>query len=451
MTFESLEDAIARVGNPVDLLRNSPVRPHTFPLPPEYTNWRTEQRSWRETVCLLDQSHHMTDLFVSGPDTIRLLSDLGVNTFANFAVDKAKQLVVTNKDGYLIGDCILFHLAEDSVDLVGLPMAMDWVQFNAETGGYDVTIERDDNSAVRKGDPKYYRYELQGPNSIGMVEKLTGQPAPELKFFTMGRITIAGHEVRTLRHGIVGQPGFEMFGPWAEGEDVLNAILEIGDEFGMQRAGAKAYSSTNLESGWIPAPLPAIFGPEMEEYRRWLPAAKAGSLGGSLLSDDITDYYATPYDFGYGRSVNFDHDFVGKEALQKLSENPPRKKVTLVWNADDVAAAMSSVFREGAEPAKAIEMPKARYALYQQDEVLHDGEHVGVSYDNGNIINENVFVSLASVDAAVAEPGTEVVVVWGEDPITAKPQVERHVQVTIRATVAPAPYEQFARENYRAQ
>src|SRR5690349_1704798 len=84
---ESVADAIARAGSPVDLLRNAQARPTIFPVTPEFTNWRSEQLSWRTSVALLDQSHHMTDLFISGPDALKLLSDSGVNSFANFEVD----------------------------------------------------------------------------------------------------------------------------------------------------------------------------------------------------------------------------------------------------------------------------------------------------------------------------------------------------------------------------
>ena len=141
--------ALARAGSPVELLRNLSFPPSTFPVKPEFTNWRSEQRSWVETCALLDQSHHMTDLFIEGPDALRLLSDVGVNTFANFGVGKAKQFVAVNPDGYLIGDAILFHLEEELFDLVGHPMVIDWVTFHLERGDYEATVERDDNSAVR--------------------------------------------------------------------------------------------------------------------------------------------------------------------------------------------------------------------------------------------------------------------------------------------------------------
>ena len=449
MTNESLEAAIARAGSPVEFLRNNPALPHTFPVKPEFTNWRSEQRAWRETAALLDQSHHMCDLFVNGPDALKLFSDLGINNFSRFQPNVAKQFVATNHDGHVIGDGILFYLAENEFDFVGAhPAIVDWVHYNAETGGYDVQLERDENSFDRQGPPKLYRYEIQGPNALQIMEQATGAPVPEVKFFHMTQFTIGGRAVRALRHGMAGQPGFELFGPWADGEAVRAALLEAGEQFGILPAGSRAYSTANLESAWVPSPCPAIFTDDrLRGFREWRRAARAGALGGSLYSQDITDYYVTPYDLGYGSIVAFDHDFPGREALEKIAENPPRQKVTLVWDADDVAEVMGSQLSD--DSAKFIEWPKARYALFQSDQVLHDGRLAGISLDCGYIYNEKAFVSLATVDNEFAEPGTEVTVVWGESPNSSKPTVEPHVQVEIAATVAPAPYVQFARSAYR--
>ena len=60
MSQQSLEDVLRKAGNPVQMLRNSQIGPYAFPVvPSEFTNWRDEQRSWRETCALFDQSHHM--------------------------------------------------------------------------------------------------------------------------------------------------------------------------------------------------------------------------------------------------------------------------------------------------------------------------------------------------------------------------------------------------------
>lgn len=445
----TLAEAIARAGGPVALLRNAQARPTVFPVTPEFSNWRSEQLSWRTSVALLDQSHHMSDLFISGPDALRLLADVGVNSFANFPVDAAKQYIAVNHEGYLIGDAILFHLEEDLYDLVGWHMVLDWVQFHGETGDYDVAFELDGNSLVRAGDPKLYRYELQGPHALALMEKLIGGPVPPTKFFGMATFEIAGATVRSLRHGMAGQPGFELFGPWADGAGVHEAIVAAGEEFDLVLVGSKAYSSANLESAWVPSPLPAIFtGEGSEAYLSWLPVTRTGSLAGSFASTDIEDYYLTPYDLGYGRSVAFDHDFIGRAALERHAAASQRVKVTLVWNPEDVASAQRSLLEPGI-PAKYIDFPKARYGQHQVDRVLRDGVDVGISHDAGYVTNEQAFVSLASVDAAHAEPGTEVEVVWGEESNSRKPAVEPHRQVRIRATVEPAPYSAFAREGYR--
>lgn len=214
MSHESLADVLQRAGSAVQLLRNSQIGPYAFPVVPlEFTNWRDEQRSWRETCALFDQSHHMTDLYIEGPDAVKLLSDLGINSFKNFKVNQAKQFVACNPDGYVIGDAILFYLSENRMSLVGRPSALNWVEYNQSTGGYNVKVERDERSAVNRGSRKLFRFQVQGPNALKVIEKVTGQPAPDIRFFNMGAMSIGGQDVRALRHGMVGQPGWEILDP----------------------------------------------------------------------------------------------------------------------------------------------------------------------------------------------------------------------------------------------
>jgi vanillate/3-O-methylgallate O-demethylase len=445
---------LEKVGNPVDLARNSQIGPYVYPkVPSEFSNWRDEQHAWRDTCCLFDQSHHMTDLTIKGPDALRLLSAYGVNSFENFQVNKAKQFVACNPDGYVIGDAILFYLDTDVLSLVGRPSAHNWVQYHGETGDYDVTFERDERSAVNPTGRRLYRFQVQGPDALKVLEKTSG-PLPEIKFFNMGEITIAGHKVRALHHGMSGVPGLELFGPWDEGEDVRAAIVAAGEEFGLKQVGSRVYATNTLESGWIPCPLPAVFtGDDMKAYREWLPGngyEATGSLGGSFYSDDISDYYLTPWDLGYGGFVKFDHDFVGSDALKKIeAAGPARKKVTLAWNGDDVAAAMRTMFDKD-DRAKYIDLPLSNYSTWPNDKVLKDGKQVGVSTFSGYSSNEGSMLSLAIVDDDQSEPGTEVTLVWGEEGGgSAKPVVERHVQTEIRAIVSPAPYAEVVRASYR--
>jgi len=453
MSFTSLEEKLQAVGSAVEMARDSQIGPYVYPaVPAEFSNWRDEQVAWRETSALFDQSHHMLDLEIEGPGTIELLSHVGVNSFESFAPNKAKQLVACNEDGYVIGDGILFFLDEDKVRLVGRPSAHNWVQFHAETGGYDVTLSRDERTAVNPtGGRQLYRFQVQGPTALDVLAKANGGSLPEIKFFNLGELAIAGHAVRALHHGMSGVPGLELFGPWEDREDVRAAIVEAGRDFGLRQVGSRVYATNTLESGWIPCPLPAVFtGDGLKAYREWLPAEGyegTGSLGGSFYSEDIADYYLTPHDLGYWPFVKFDHDFVGREALQAMGEEPPRRKVTLAWNGEDVANAIGTLFEPG-EPAKYIDIPLSNYATWPNDKVLRDGALVGVSTFSGYSYNERSFLSLAVVDADV-ELGAEVTLVWGEeDGGSAKPVVERHAQTEIRAIVSPCPYSEIARSSY---
>jgi vanillate/3-O-methylgallate O-demethylase len=456
MSHHTLEDKLQAAGSAAEMARNSQIGPYVYPaVAAEFSNWREEQVAWRETSALFDQSHHMTDLYIEGPDAIRLLSDLGVNSFATFQPGKAKQFVAVTPDGYVIGDAILFFLEDNKLNLVGRPSAHNWVQYHGETGGYDVGFDRDERTAVNpSGRRKIYRYQVQGPTALEVLTKANGGPLPEIKFFNLGWVTIGGHKVRALHHGMSGTKGLELFGPWEEGAEVKAALVEAGAEFGLKQVGSRVYATNTLESGWIPSPLPAIFtGDDLKAYREWLPAngyEATGSLGGSFTSDDISDYYLTPHDLGYWPHVKFDHDFIGREALEAQGDEAPRRKVTLAWNGADVAAAMGTLFEKG-DPAKYIDLPLSNYSTWPFDKLVLDGDVVGVSTFSGYSYNERSMLSLGIVDVDVPV-GTEVTLVWGEENGgSAKPVVERHRQVEIRAIVSPCPYGEVARSEYATE
>src|SRR5213594_3442261 len=397
----------------------------------------------------------MADMWISGPDAIKLLSATGINNFENYTVKKAKQFVGCSYDGYVIGDAILFHVDQDKFILVGRPSMHNWVQYHAEKDGYKVSLSRDERSIARDVPivRRLYRYQIQGPAAPQVLNKLNGGPVPDIKFFNMGEITIRGRKVRALRHGMSGAPGLEIWGPHEEREEIRAAIVEAGKDFGLRQVGARAYATNTLESGWIPSPMPAVYsGEKMKPYRQWLPGKgyeATASLGGSYYSDNIEDYYVTPWDLGYGFMVKFDHDFIGREALEKVALNPRRKKVTLAWNGEDVTRAMGSMFSLDQDPVKWIDFPLTNYASLSYDKVLKNGKMVGLSTFSSYSFNERSMLSLGIIDNEHSDEGTEVTLVWGEEGGgSSKPTVERHRQIEIRATVGPVPYARQARETY---
>jgi vanillate/3-O-methylgallate O-demethylase len=251
-----------------------------------------------------------------------------------------------------------------------------------------------------------------------------------------------------------GAPGLEIWGPYAQQEEIRAAILEAGKEFGMLPCGGRAYPSNTLESGWIPSPLPAIYtGEKLKPYRQWLGPDSyeaTGSIGGSFVSDNIEDYYLNPWEMGYGPFVRFDHDFQGREALERLTPEAQRKKVTLAWKPQDMTKIMASLFNPDGEQYKFFDVPLANYASSNYDRVIDaDGKTVGLSMFTGYSYNEKQALSLATVRPEIAL-GTELRVVWGEENGgTHKTTVEPHRQIEVRAIVSPVPYTRMVRETYQ--
>lgn len=459
---QSLQDILDEIGGPdrmVERMRN--LRPDAYYVPivpAEVSNWRAEQRAWRETAVLFDQSHHMDTVTVRGSDALRLVSDTAINSPHNFAVGLAKQYVPVTQEGYVIGDGVLFREAPEEFVYVGRPPAGNWLRYHGQTGEYAVEIALDPRSRTNPlGRPvqrRYWRFQLQGPNAWSILEKLNGAKLEDLKFFHMGHIDVAGVKARSLRHGMSGEPGLEFWGPYDSYARAYDAVLEAGREFGIVAVGGRAYPTNTLESGWIPDPLPGIYtGDGLRAYREWLRADDCESrntIAGSFVGDRMEDYYLTPWELGYGHFVKFDHDFIGREALEATDATAQRRKVTLVWNSEDLAKIVASaVAPQGSPVYKYFDLPLANYGYFNFDTVLDgDDNHVGFSMWTGYSENERAGLSLATLSPEVPV-GAEVSVIWGEPGGgTNKATVEPHEQIRVRATVAPAPISRDARERY---
>jgi len=433
----SLNDKLKGFPNTLSMLKNAPVGFYQFPVPDEHSNWRVEQAAWQNTAVLFDQSYHMTDIYVSGPDKIRFLSDIAINDFSGFDQLKAMQMVVCSDSGHIVGDAIAFHLRSGELHIVGKPSCGNYVEYAAAQGGYDIALRKDIRLLEGDGRREMYRFQIQGPNAFRILEQVNGGPMPGTRFFGMCEFEIAGCRVTGLRHGMASAPGLEFWGPYSDREKVLEAVLRAGEAHGLRRGGGRTYSTAGPQSGWVGAVLPAVYtGDDMVAYRDWLPdtAYEATlSVGGSFDSDRIEDYYLDPWDVGYHRLIHWDHAFKGRDALAAKKDQPHRKKVWLQWNPDDVLKVQGSMLRDG-PTYKYLEMPAAHYATCPYDRVLKDGRPVGMSVYAAYTMAVGGWFSIGIVDEADVAFGEEVEIVWGEPGGgTQKPTIEPHEQTVIRA------------------
>ncbi|MFB6078019.1 MAG: aminomethyl transferase family protein [Halarchaeum sp.] len=435
-TIQASGDPVARLREQgEDYTANFPV------VPNEITNWIDEQRAITESVALANLSHHMASLRVSGPDARELLEGLSVNDFDDFPVGRAKQVVMCNHAGYILGDGPLLRLDDNEYYGPGV-LSANWVQFHAETGDYDVDVDIEARTSALDGDPDKFVFQVQGPNAKPVLEQVTDADLADVGFYRFEEIELGGKPAIALGHGMSTEFGFEFIGDFEHADAVRDAIVDAGEEYGLRRLGSKAYHTLSVRLGWLPPGVPPLYDdPEMAAYRDWLDAdSREGtySIDGSFDSDDVSDYYMSPVELGYRKLIDFDHDFVGKEALRAQMDDPERTLVSLTWDRDDVVDVYASLFEPG-ETKKFMGLPRIGWARANYDEVLDGDERVGVSHSRAYQHDARTVVSLCRIDEAYAEPGTEVTVVWGETD-SPNPKAEQHVQTEIDATVGPVPF-----------
>jgi len=399
---------------------------------PEYTDWQDESMSWKETCYIGDWSFLWERRF-KGPDVLKLFADYSVNSYAKFDINQSKHCIHTNRDGKVIAEGIVTRLAEDEVMLFG--RGTFWMDYQLRHGNYNVESKAEN----------WYNFQVSGPYAVHVVEKACGQNIRDIKFMHNGHIKIAGHDVVALRQGMAGEIGYELQGPYEDAEDVYRAILEAGQEFGIRQLGGRAVFINHLEACFptiVTDYLPAIFDEDLAEYlnefRSAMPAfASTFNIAGSFESDDIRDWYKSPVELGWSKVIKFDHDFLGREALEKEVAAPKRVIRTLVWNPDDVVEVYASLFKEE-QPFDFMEMPRDQRGFMYCDKVMNGDTLVGTTTSRGYSYYFRKMLSLATVDVEHAEIGNELTVIWG---------APGHPQKRIRATVAPAP---FKKDNRRA-
>jgi vanillate/3-O-methylgallate O-demethylase len=401
---------------------------------PEYTDWLDESMSWK-TSCYIGDWSFMWERRYTGSQVLEFFSKYTVNSFAKFEINQAKHAIHTNQDGKIIHEGIFSRVGEE-----------EYVLFGRGSFLMDFYLEQEKRSnpnlQVNSEELDLFVLQVSGPTALATAEKATGQNLQDVKFMRSTPVRVAGHDIRALRQGMAGGIGFDFQGPREHIRDVREALIDAGKDYGIRELGGRTVFINHLEACFptiIVDYLPAIFGDDMGEYREHflssLPAAsRTFNITGSFESQSIEDYYRSPVELGWGKVLNFDHDFVGRASLEIEKANPRRVIRTLRWNPDDVADVYASFFGPG-EPYRFMEMPRDLRGYAWNDKVVRGDEVVGVSTSRGYSYYFRDMLSLAVLDLDVAELGTQLHVIWGEPGGRQK---------SIRVEVARAPYQDDA-------
>ena len=327
MAAHNLSAVLKAHGNAVKLLRNSKIGMYVYPVvAAEFSNWRNEQVAWRKSAVLFDQTHHMDELIVEGPDAAAFLEYVGINSFANFDLNRAKHFVPVTPAGHVIGDMIIFREREDKFVLVGRAPTANWVRFQQAVGKWKVRLTHDPRSDSRPDGKAiyrtHYRFQIQGPEANKIFDKINGGPVPDVKFFHVDWIKIGSRRVQALRHGMAGAPGLEVWGPYADKHYIQSTILQAARDVGVDLAHRRQPRVLDEHAGVGLDPLAAARDLYRRRHAAGIPRLArrrqlrgVGSIGGSFASDNIEDYYVNPFELGYGFYIGWKSDFIGKDAL----------------------------------------------------------------------------------------------------------------------------------------
>jgi glycine cleavage system aminomethyltransferase T len=400
----------------------------------EYTGWQDETMSWKTTAYIHGHLNPSPTVRLKGPDALEFLSSVCVNSFATFRVGASRHAIMTDEAGRVTAHGMLLRLADDEFISYWLS---PYLEFRlSQRPDLDVETE------VLTG--QVFLFQIGGPKALEILEDATQENLHDVAFLRHRPTTVAGREVRILRIGMAGGLAYELHGRLEDALPVYNAVLAAGADHGIRRLGVQAYMCNHTEAGFPQGyyHFPLAWGVS-EDLQKYFAGIGFPPVGVSLIlrgsaGDDLDRRHRSPYELGWGHMVKFDHDFVGREALEREAAADATRMVTLVWNPEDIAEVFLSQFRPG-EAHPYMNMPN--HYMYEPgtapvqtlwaDKVLVNGEDVGTSSGRCYTNWSREMLSLATIKKEHATEGTEVVVLWG-DPGTN--------QKEIRATVARFPY-----------
>ena len=315
----------------------------------EADDWEAASLSWKKS-CYIHAGISGTEVTLKGPDAQKLVSMSAINNCINWKTGFAKHLVMCDDNGLISAHALVNRTDEDTfVMSAGNPWP--WLKL-LNTGKYNAQpVFRD-----------VFIFQCAGPKSLTCIEDLTQTDLHDLKCLEFRPVKIPGLDakVEVERIGMSGTLSYELRGKALDGPAVYDAFYKLGKEkYEMKRLGWRTYFVNHTEGGYPQASCSfsqaCDIDPEfVASGMNLLPPVYTGTY-------DPANYRArlrTPGEVGWMWMAKFDHDFIGRIAVESESKAPKRTIVTLEWNNDDVIDIYASQFRDS-EPYKYIEMPVA--------------------------------------------------------------------------------------------
>ncbi len=283
-----------------------------YEMPLQYSSITDEHLTVRKTVGLFDVSH-MSNVWITGPDAEQLLSRCTVEDASRIGDGKSQYTEILREDGTVIDDTIFMHL-DDRFMLVpnaGMDhIVTEW--FNKQAAAFSL------NARAENVSREFVILAVQGPQSQKTLQMLTTTDLSEIGFFGCRSLKVADVSCIVSHTGYTGELGFELqITPPDKARHVFEQILQAGSSFDIKPIGLGARDTLRLEKSFI------LAGHEFKGGR-------------------------TPLEAALSWTINWDHEFIGKQALLKQKEKGGYQRLTNIICTDKgIPRAGCSIQKEG--------------------------------------------------------------------------------------------------------
>lgn len=387
--------------------------------------WYEASLSWKKS-CYIHAGISGGTQVIRGPDAQKLLSKVTANDVYKWGINRCKHLVMCDENGYIVNHALTQRNSEDEFRMyAGNPWPF---MKEIQSGAYKAEILME----------QAFVFQMSGPLSLTVIEKVTQESQRDVRFLDVKKVRIPGidADLELCRIGMSGTLAYEFRGPVEVGPQVYELICEAGKEYDLKRLGWKTYTVNHMEGGFPQMTVGFVSAAVVDPLFMAVPELAAIGVQpytGSIDPANVRARLRTPGEVDWMWMVKFDHDFIGREALEKVAANPKRKIVNLKWNVDDVMDIYRSLLTDG-ESYKILEMPcgQPQPAGGHADLVTTpDGKEIGVSSCTTYSYYYHDLISQCIIDVDESALGNEVLVHWGDFGKKIK---------KVRATVVRYPY-----------
>lgn len=379
-------------------------------IPDTFEGLSPELKALHHRAVIEDKSP-MNYYSITGKDSVRLLDHLVTRDLSRVEIGAGVYTPWLDEQGKVVIDTPILRVGDSHYVTMG-GILENWLA--EHLGSNDVEIH--DESDVKMVMP------LQGPLSGEIIEGVTGEDWSDVGFMRGRPATVGSAEVWVWRAGYTSQLGYELHLDRSDAVEVFDAVMRVGQRFGMMPIGQNSVQVARTEAGLI---VPGI------DYTR---AGSDLNIASYALVDG--EGAVSPFEIGLGRFVNFakPSPFIGREALldEQANGGPARRLVGLDVAWQDIV----SLYEQAGEAPEIT-----RRIDYRRHRVLHDGDVVGKATSLCWSPTIRRQIALGQVERECSEIGTELTVEWREHGSALTPELlDDVVSGTVRATVVPLPF-----------